>query len=235
MSKSKITDTTIEALTRNFYKESQKYGFSYEDYLKFVNFLLDFAITQKQQDSEGEAPRKKNIYDQIITELPIKTDRIAIREFDKVNDRILFEKWSEDKSGRHFLLSSITAHYISVNELLSDKKHKLGTITLLDGTPIGLMGFLNWDSTQGKAELRKLIASEEFRGRGYAKEAAKLWINYGKTILQLKKIYLHTLDTNIRNIRLNEELGFAVEGILRNEIKIDGEYQDVLRMGILFE
>ena len=38
------------------------------------------------------------------------------------------------------------------------------------------------------------------RGKGFAKEATKLWIQYGITKLDLKKIYLDRLDTNIRNI-----------------------------------
>lgn len=70
------------------------------------------------------------------------------------------------------------------------------------------------------------------RGMGLAKEATKIWIRYGVTVLKLKKIYLSTLDTDIRNIRLNEALGFKVEGILRNEIYLDGVYHDVLRMGL---
>jgi hypothetical protein len=53
--------------------------------------------------------------------------------------------------------------------------------------------------------------------------------------LGLKKIYLNTLETDVRNIRLNEELGFKVEGILRNECFFDGEYHDILRMALLVE
>jgi RimJ/RimL family protein N-acetyltransferase len=40
------------------------------------------------------------------------------------------------------------------------------------------------------------------------------------------------MDTNFRNIRLNESLGFVVEGILRNEYVLDGRERDVLRMGL---
>jgi len=70
------------------------------------------------------------------------------------------------------------------------------------------------------------------RSKGFAKEATKLWIHYGITKLGLKKIYLNTLYTNIRNISLNEELGFKIEGILRNEVFFDERYHDVSRMGL---
>jgi RimJ/RimL family protein N-acetyltransferase len=44
---------------------------------------------------------------------------------------------------------------------------------------------------------------------------------------------LNTINTNIRNVKLNEKLGFRVEGVLHNELYFDGEYHDVLRMGMV--
>jgi diamine N-acetyltransferase len=97
------------------------------------------------------------------------------------------------------------------------------------------VAFLDYDADQRKAELRKVVGDPAQRGKGYGKEASALWIRYGITTLGLKKIYLNTLETNIHNVHLNEELGFRVEGILRNELLIDGEYRDVLRMGLWSE
>ena len=62
-----------------------------------------------------------------------------------------------------------------------------------------------------------------------------LWVGYGLGALGLKKIYLNTLSTHIGNIKINEEIGFQVEGILRNEVLVDGTYRDVLRMGLWHE
>jgi RimJ/RimL family protein N-acetyltransferase len=44
-------------------------------------------------------------------------------------------------------------------------------------------------------------------------------------------MYVSTLQTQIANIELNERIGFRVEGLLKNEVLIDGERCDVLRMG----
>lgn len=70
------------------------------------------------------------------------------------------------------------------------------------------------------------------RGRGCAPEATRLWIRYGSRALGIKKIYRNTLRPNIRNIKINEQFSFEVEGILRNEVFFDGEYHDILRMGL---
>jgi RimJ/RimL family protein N-acetyltransferase len=50
--------------------------------------------------------------------------------------------------------------------------------------------------------------------------------------LRLEKVYVSTLQTQLSNIRLNESVGFRVEGLLRGEVRIDGERHDVLRMGL---
>ncbi len=137
-----------------------------------------------------------------------------------------------DTRGRHFLLSRTTAEPV---DLLATDRNILGVITLGDGRPIGMTAFLDYDPVQKKAELRKLIGEPEHRGKGYGKQASALWIQYGIQNLGLRKIYLSTLETDLRNIRLNEELGFKVEGILRSECWFDGEYHDILRMAFLAE
>ncbi len=40
-------------------------------------------------------------------------------------------------------------------------------------------------------------------------------------------------DRRVYELKINEELGFKVEGILRDEILFDGIPHDVLRMGLL--
>ena len=73
---------------------------------------------------------------------------------------------------------------------------------------------------------------KDARGKGYAEEATRLWIEYGFRVLGIDKIYVSTLQTHLRNIKLNEEIGFRVEGLLREEVLLDGRRLDVLRMGL---
>ena len=237
MEKSKIPDTTIEALTRNFFKESFEYGFKYEDYLKYVNVLLDYAINTKNNKS---VEKSLNIggYNNVKSEnmeLPIEAERIIIRDYNMETDLKFIDEWQKDIFGRYFLLSMTNSQDSVVQNLINSKFNKFGIITLKDITPIGVVAFLNIDKVHRKAELRKLIGAPEHRARGYGKEATRYWIKYGFQKLNLKKIYLNTIDTNIHNIKLNEEMGFKVEGILRNEAVVDGVPCDVLRMGLLLE
>jgi len=168
-------------------------------------------------------------------QMPLDGRRLRIREFDSAADRELFASWLKDEHGKFFLLSSVTAKTLDLDQVLRSDQNIFGVIMLPDATPIGMMAFLDVDRWQQKAELRKLIGEPRYRGRGFARYATTLWIHYGLYGLGLNKIYLNTLQTNIRNIRLNEALGFRVEGILRKEFFIDGEHHDVLRMALLKE
>jgi RimJ/RimL family protein N-acetyltransferase len=235
MEKSKIPDTTIEALTRNFFKESLDYGFQYEDYLKFVNILLDHAISNKGNGIVPKEKEKDYIESLEIPTMPLSTKNLIIRKFDLLKDCEIISNWMNDSFGRYFLLTMSNSKHGAIEELIHSNSNDLGIITLKDNKPIGVVAFLNKDETHSKAELRKLIGVPEYRALGYGKEATKYWIEYGFKNLGLKKIYLNTIDTNIHNIRINEKMGFKVEGILRDEAIIDGVPHDVLRMGLLFD
>jgi len=241
MTGSTIPDLTIEALARGFCREAATYGFTQLDYVKFVNVVLDMSMRANADAEDAgtlpESPRKAA--DEAVGEsvfkaaaFPLQGPNLVIREFDATHDLTLFDRWLADPGGRYFLLSRTTAQQEDICEVARSSTSILGIITLPDGRPIGSVAFLDYDPAQHKAELRKLIGEADQRGKGLAKEASMLWIRYGLGTLGLHKIYLSTLHTNSRNVRLNEELGFRTEGILRNEVLIDGVYHDVLRMGL---
>lgn len=235
-----IPDLTIETLSRNFFRESVSYGFTQMDYVRFVNRLLDLSMHEDgagETDSAGRtgagvAKSSEPVSAERPVNLPLAGPRIAVRQFVASEDLARLESWIADPVGRYFLLSRTTSTESSLSDVVRSDDSVLGMITLFDGRPVGCVAFLDFDERQRKAELRKLVGEPAERGKGYGKEASALWIRYGLTTLGLMKIYLNTLETNIRNVRLNEELGFRVEGILRNEVCIDGEYRDVLRMGL---
>lgn len=235
-----IPDETMETLARSFYKEASDYGFKQADYLRFVNTFLDVAMKNGLNGEGNEYSGKKKISETLNLQriglkrlkMPLVGSHVRIRLFNPELDQADFERWINDEEGRYFLLSRLNAKIFSYNELCDSDTNLIGMIMVEDNQPVGLMAYLDLDREQHKAEMRKMIGERRFRGRGLAKEATKLWIEYGLTTLRLKKIYLNTLNTNIRNIRLNEELGFRVEGIMRNEIYFDEAFHDVLRMGL---
>ena len=73
-----------------------------------------------------------------------------------------------------------------------------------------------------------------YRGRGIGKELMEATLagarNRGYT-----RVELTVRVDNLRATRLYENVGFKVEGTLRNHIRIDGKYHDSHLMAILFE
>ena len=230
-----INKLTLEVISKGIYKETAQFGFSTQDYIKLVNQLLDLTMKEKLNNNHSPSAVIQTAQIEKEINLPLIGKNINVRSFSEKKDKEIVAKWVSDEKGRLFLLSRLTAKEHNLDELLNNKNNTFGIITLKDDTPIGLLAFLDYDKVNNKAELRKLLGEREFRGKGYAKEATKMWIEYGITKLKLRKIYLHTIDTNIANIRLNKDLGFKIEGILRKECLIDGEYHDVLRMALIVE
>jgi RimJ/RimL family protein N-acetyltransferase len=229
-----IPDATISTLARSIYKEASSYGFQQLDIVRLINQLMDLCTASGDAEAGASSVkiRSKFISEDELTELPVKGERVIIRAFRDPDDYELFERWLPEKYGRFFVLSCATAQHITVEALTTSPTNHVGIVTLRDDTPIGAMALLDHNPEQKRAELRKLIGDPAYRGQGMAEEATRLWIQYAIQGLGLEKIYLSTLQTQIANIRLNESIGFHVEGLLSNEVLIDGERCDVLRMGL---
>ncbi len=229
-----MNNITIETVTKGIIDETSKWDFKPADYITLVNALLDLSLNKPPSEPQnGQQQSEKN---QLVNiEFPLIGEQVRINRFDKDKDYKIAKRWLDDSFGRWFLLSRSYSRDTTFTELIEDERNLLGLISLNDSTPIGLMGYLDYDTNQHKAEMRKLIGEEEHRGKGFAKEATKLWIQYGTNNLGLKKIFLNTIENNIRNVTLNKELGFQIEGILRKECLIDNKYYDLLRMGLIAE
>ena len=229
-----IPGATVNALARSIYKEASTYGFGQVDFIRLMNELMDLCTGDESSASSStrEAGPPESSAHGELKSFPLVGKRIMIRQFNGPEDNQLLQQWLPDKYGRYFVLSSATAQSITIDALTNGPGNHLGIVTLLNGTPIGAMAMLDHSTDQKRAELRKLIGDPSYRGQGIAEEATRLWIQYGLQGLGLEKIYVSTLQTQIANIKLNENIGFKLEGLLKNEVLIDGERRDVLRMAL---
>ena len=203
----------------------RKFDLQPKDYIYVANALLDMAINP-QSDNQHKKFEKVEIKS---TKLPVSFEDITIREINLDKDKKKIMGWIENIQGRDFFLSRIDDIEIATDAIIKDPKHIFGLV-LKDGDPIGIMGYMNYDSKNRKAELRKIIGELDYRGKGYGKKATNLWLSYGIQSLNLRKIYLYTFDTDLRNIRINLDMGFQLEGIFRQENLYSDGAKDILRM-----
>jgi RimJ/RimL family protein N-acetyltransferase len=106
-------------------------------------------------------------------------------------------------------------------------------LALLEGTIVGSLTF------QAGARPRVRHAGElsisvlkEYWGIGVASSLIDSLLEWSKVGNVIKKIDLRVRADNYRAIALYERKGFAVEGILKKEIVLDGVYYDNLWMGL---
>lgn len=97
---------------------------------------------------------------------------------------------------------------------------------------IGNVTLNHIDLDRGTADTGLMIGRKEFWGRGYALEVWSLVIDYAFQRLGLRKIIAGAVADNIASIKTLQKLGFRVEGTLRREFLLEGEYLDTVRLGL---
>ncbi len=85
------------------------------------------------------------------------------------------------------------------------------------------------------ADTGLMIGRRQFWGKGYAFEAWGLLIEHAFQTLGLRKIVAGAMVEHAASIAVLKRLGFQVEGVLRGQYFIDGEYRDAVRMGLFKE
>lgn len=99
-----------------------------------------------------------------------------------------------------------------------------------DDTPLGSVYIRDIDRQHNKAEYGIFIGEESARGRGIGTAAAGLMLEYCFREEKLHRVYLRAFASNARAIRSYEKAGFVREGLLRDDVCIEGEYRDIVWM-----
>ena len=163
------------------------------------------------------------------------TSSVSLRPLEPA-DRALLRRWAEEP------LVSRSLAVCTLREILgspdgSAQGRRMAFIGHDPSTdaPFGLFCLSSIDAEVGQAELTKLVGEPEFRGKGLATAATRLLLEHGFGEMDLNRVYLRTLGGNLKNIRLNERLGFRFEGVLLEAHQDESGLRDVVLMGLLRE
>lgn len=102
-----------------------------------------------------------------------------------------------------------------------------------DDNFIGICALFNQDNLAHTIELGITIGNKLYWGKGYGREALRLLVDYGFRYQNHRKIYLEVHGNNERAIKAYKAVGFVEEGRLLQHVYSNGDYQDLVQMGIL--
>jgi RimJ/RimL family protein N-acetyltransferase len=102
-----------------------------------------------------------------------------------------------------------------------------------DGDLIGQCALFEFDEVARTCSLGITIGDPQYWGRGYGTDAVRVLLDYGFRHLNLHRVWLAVNGSNARALGAYHKCGFVEEGRLRSHVWSDGQYVDLVYMGIL--
>lgn len=164
-------------------------------------------------------------------------EHIRIAGFEPRDKEILF-RWINDpeivKFNAPFRPVDWAAHCVWWDGLnKDDRKRSFAIRSLSDDRIIGTVQLVGIHPVHQHAEVSIRIGDQGDREKGGGTEALRLLARIGFDHLNLHRIFTYVWADNERAIRAYAKAGFEREGLLRQHVFIQGEWKDVVVMGIL--
>ncbi|WP_062199837.1 UDP-4-amino-4,6-dideoxy-N-acetyl-beta-L-altrosamine N-acetyltransferase [Massilibacterium senegalense] len=121
--------------------------------------------------------------------------------------------------------------YEKINQQSDVEKYWI--IQLNDGTDVGVMSVNNIDILNRQASWAYYIGSIAARGKGLGRILECNMYDYVFDELKLNKLWCEVFEFNEKVINIHKKFGSKIEGVLKEHIYKNGEYFNVVRMGIL--
>lgn len=228
-------DQMLKLVAKGFYKELINYGVKEPEILTVAGHLLDNVSLKTNPnripiDTYNTLFSTKDIRDDWKEKREIGISDISIspllsEDYDQVGE------WTNSPEARRYFYP----HFPDTNSELEQyfQSGEREYFRIVSGNDfVGIIGADQVDNQSKKLEMRKLVGASQERGKGIGKNATFLFLYYAYLIKNFEKVFLHSLDINLRNLSLNGKFGFYLEGVFFEDVTIDGERHDLVRMAL---
>ena len=171
--------------------------------------------------------------------MELNTERLKLREITQQDFQAVHEYASDPETVKYMSFGPNTEEETQefINRNLKRQQEKprteygFGIIHKHENRLIGTCGI------RGVSELQASIGyilNRGYWGHGYATEAVKALVDYLFSELGVHRVFASCDPSNLGSIRVLEKVGMSLEGRLRENMIIHGEYRDSLIFGLLF-
>lgn len=159
---------------------------------------------------------------------------VSLREF-CIDDIKLKIDWINDSNNHKYLHYDLPLEYEKTLQWFENRNldKRLDCIIEYGGIPVGLIGLLEIDKINKKAEYYITIGSDSFKRKGIATIASYLILRYAFETLKLNKVYLNVDSKNKAACTLYEKIGMVCEGEFIEDLYHNGEFIDRRRYALL--
>jgi len=222
-------------IVKSFYKELINYGIQKKDIVAMSSYLLDCLMKDEIVSKDGKYYNLlfsiKDISDEWTTDKRLRLQEVSITPLmHEAHSQVV--SWLSNPTIKYSFIHLFPESEEEIREYFGHSSRYYFSINY-NNEPIGIIGADNIDHDSKKLEMKKFIGNAALQGKGLGKHATFLFLYYSFCILNFDKIYIHSGDTNIRNINLNSKFGFEFEGMFFEDVYFKNKKHDVVRMGLL--
>ena len=118
-------------------------------------------------------------------------------------------------------------------EQISRDSTRLDWIINANGEDVGLVSIVRINNLNKRCEWAYYLASPSVRGKGVGKSVELNILEYVFKSLNMHKLCCEVFTSNEMVIKIHEKFGSLVEGTRRKHVYKNGEFHDIVEMGIL--
>jgi len=226
----------LRLVTASFYKELVNYGVNSAEVLSVAGHLLDNVMQNAGSGNQGPEFQEgrsfiNTIRDEWGTEKRLSLDAVTIVPMHPYFIPQV-ASWLEAPAIRQSFYPGYPGTKEELAAYLQGPTRKYFAI-YFEQQLAGMIGAENIDVESSKLEMRKLVGDPRMHGKGIGKRATFLFLYYVFVLRKFHKVYVHSMDANIRNLNLNARFGFELEGVFIQDVAIQKQRLDVVRMALV--
>lgn len=145
-------------------------------------------------------------------------------------------RWINEESNNKFLHYELPLEIEKTQcwfEAIKNRTDRFDAVIEADGISVGVIGLLNIDTVNLKAEYYITLGEVSYKRKGISYIASQQLLKYAFEVLGVNKVYLNVDTDNIAACNLYEKLGFRCEGIFKEDIMHREKMIDRKRYAIL--